>query len=290
MTLDSLIKEAENAIHCWVESWGADNVAVSFSGGKDSTVLLHIVRRLYPQVKAVFSNTGLEYPEIVSFVKTHDNVDIVRPKKPFHEVIKQHGWPVISKQVARYVSDCQNTTEKNKKTVALRLTGVTSTGRLAPTQKLSEKWKFLINAPFKISDVCCEYLKKQPLETYFKRHSIRPMVGIMRQDSDRRGKMLAHQCNLYDLKHPMSYPLRNWTDEYVWAYIFEYGVQYCSVYNKGEKRTGCVFCMFGINVDKNRFVRLQKASPVQWDYVVNKLGGKEVLQFLNIPYCEEEEK
>lgn len=81
--LEEKIKYTQELIHCWVEAWGKDNVAVSFSGGKDSTVLLDIVRKLYPDVKAVFSNTGLEYPEIVSFVKIFDNVDIVHPKNYF---------------------------------------------------------------------------------------------------------------------------------------------------------------------------------------------------------------
>jgi 3'-phosphoadenosine 5'-phosphosulfate sulfotransferase (PAPS reductase)/FAD synthetase len=52
-------------------------VYVSFSGGKDSTVLLDIARGLFPDIKAMFVDTGLEYPEIREFVKTFDNVDIV---------------------------------------------------------------------------------------------------------------------------------------------------------------------------------------------------------------------
>lgn len=73
-------------------------VYVAFSGGKDSTVLLDIVRRIYPDVPAVFSDTGLEYPEVRAFVKSIDNVVFVRPKMNFRDVIGKYGYPVISKE------------------------------------------------------------------------------------------------------------------------------------------------------------------------------------------------
>jgi hypothetical protein len=73
---------------------------VSFSGGKDSTVLLHIARQIYPGIPAVFSNTGLEYPEIQKFVKSFDNVDIVTPAMNFAQVISVYGYPLIGKEVA----------------------------------------------------------------------------------------------------------------------------------------------------------------------------------------------
>ena len=79
------------------------NVVVSFSGGKDSTVLLHLVRSVFPNVKAVFSNTGLEYPEIQRHVMRIDNVDIVRPSMRFDEVISTYGYPLIGKEVAEAI-------------------------------------------------------------------------------------------------------------------------------------------------------------------------------------------
>ena len=76
---------------------------VSFSGGKDSTVLLHIARQIYPDIPAVFSNTGLEYPEIRRFAKAHDNVETVQPKIPYNEVISTYGYPLIGKEVAEAI-------------------------------------------------------------------------------------------------------------------------------------------------------------------------------------------
>ena len=78
-------------------------VVVSFSGGKDSTVLLHLVRTIYPNVKAVFCNTGLEYPEIQAFARSKDNVDVVNPSMRFDEVITKYGYPLVSKEVAEAI-------------------------------------------------------------------------------------------------------------------------------------------------------------------------------------------
>lgn len=81
MDLDDKIRFTERRIEEWVKQFGVSGVYVSFSGGKDSTVLLDICRKLYPEIKAMFVDTGLEYPEIKQFVKQIDNVDIIRPKK-----------------------------------------------------------------------------------------------------------------------------------------------------------------------------------------------------------------
>lgn len=79
------------------------NVIVSFSGGKDSTVLLLLVRTLYPDVPAVFSNTGLEYPEIQRFVRKFPNVTVVTPKMRFDQVVSTYGYPLIGKEVAEAI-------------------------------------------------------------------------------------------------------------------------------------------------------------------------------------------
>lgn len=103
LSLESKIQMTRQRIRGWINEYGIDGVYVSFSGGKDSTVLLDIVRKDYPNVKAVFFDTGLEYPEIREFVKGYGNVDWIKPKVNFRQVIEKYGYPFISKDVSDVV-------------------------------------------------------------------------------------------------------------------------------------------------------------------------------------------
>lgn len=99
------IRMTQERIREWVKEYGEDGCYVSFSGGKDSTVLLDIVRNRmgYKNIQAVFIDTGLEYPEIRKFVKQFDNVVTIRPKMPFKEAVTKYGYPFISKEVSESV-------------------------------------------------------------------------------------------------------------------------------------------------------------------------------------------
>lgn len=95
LPLSAKIQMTERRIREWVECYGTDGSVISFSGGKESILLLHIARKMFPDIPAVFSDTGLEYPEIREFVKRFDNVEILRPKMNFRQVIKKYGYPFI---------------------------------------------------------------------------------------------------------------------------------------------------------------------------------------------------
>ena len=103
LPLNLKISMTKARIRQWINEYGENGVYVSFSGGKDSTVLLHLVREDYPDVKAVFVDTGLEYPEIRDFVKTFKNVEWLKPKMGFKQVIQKYGYPFISKEVSERV-------------------------------------------------------------------------------------------------------------------------------------------------------------------------------------------
>ena len=103
LPLDLKIRLTQQRIREWINHFGENGVYVSFSGGKDSTVLLEIVRGMYPNVKAMFVDIPTQYPELRDFVATYDNVDVVRPKIGFVEVCEKYGFPLISKEVSECV-------------------------------------------------------------------------------------------------------------------------------------------------------------------------------------------
>lgn len=103
LPLEVKVKMTKQRIREWVKEFGTEGVYVSFSGGKDSTVLLHIVREMYPNIPAVFCDTGLEYPEIREFVKAFDNVVWLKPKKNFKQIIQEYGYPFFSKEISAIV-------------------------------------------------------------------------------------------------------------------------------------------------------------------------------------------
>lgn len=101
LPLDAKILMTQQRIREWYNYWNGD-VCISFSGGKDSTVLTHLVHDLYPDVPLVFANTGLEYPEIQAFARKM-GAEFVRPKMMFSEVISTYGYPIISKENAEAI-------------------------------------------------------------------------------------------------------------------------------------------------------------------------------------------
>ena len=105
--LNLKIKKTQLRIREWVDYYGIENCAVSFSGGKDSTVLLHIIREMFPKIEAVFCNTGLEYPEIREFAKSFQNVTVLYPQISFDKIISEFGYPFISKEVSERVKNAR---------------------------------------------------------------------------------------------------------------------------------------------------------------------------------------
>ena len=286
LPLEVKIEMSKRKIREWLEHW--DNECyVSFSGGKDSTVLLDLVRQVDKNIPAVFSNTGLEYPEIVSFVRSFENIEIVKPKFKFKDVLDKHGYPVISKISARCINDLQNPTDKNVATRHARLTGFNKNGVHSPASMLAKKWLYLVDAPFKISDRCCEELKKKPFREYGKRTGKKPFNGTMASDSQQRARgYLKSGCNMFDAKMPISKPLSFWMEQDIWDYIKKYKLPYSKIYDMGATRTGCFACMFGVHLEKgeNRFQRMKKNHPKHYKYCIEKLEIGKVLDFIGVTY------
>lgn len=302
LPLEAKIIMTQQRIRQWYEHWDG-MVYVSFSGGKDSTVLKHIVDGMYDDVPALFVNTGLEYPEIQKFAMTQKNVVTVRPDIRFDAVLKEYGYPVISKQTAQVIREAKIGLARNDGSYAYRIAKINGTLKKPDgtrSQFNCEKWKFLLDAPFDVSEKCCEVMKKKPLKKYEKETGRKPIIGVMAAES--RGRYydwLRYGCNSLDTKRVASRPLSFWTEQDILQYLKKYEVPYCSVYGDivpekdqtsldlfGEEktelkttgcdRTGCIFCMFGCHMEKepNRFQRLKETHPRQYQYCI---GGGEMV-------------
>ena len=281
-------------------------VYVSFSGGKDSTVLLDLVRRIYPDVPAVFIDTGLEYPELREFIKTIPNVTWLKPKMNFRKVIEKYGYPVISKEVSKRVHWGKRYLEEGKVGYwayqSLTQPVFTKDGKRSPYDK--HKYGYLLDAPFKVSDNCCKIMKKDTAHKYVNQTGRKPIIATMACESQlRKMSWLKNGCNAFDATNPVSTPMSFWTEQDVLRYIKESNIPYASVYGDikqdkngkyyttGCNRTGCVFCGFGCHLEKepNRFQMLKQTHPKLWNYCMKPwdeggLGMKEVLDYIGVKY------
>ena len=283
---EAKIALAKRRIEEWDVHWDGQ-VYLSFSGGLDSTVLLALIRMtMGKSVPAVFCNTGLEFPEIVQFARKaadFGEYKELRPAMSFRQVILKEGYPVISKENACKIRKLRHGNLSPRYRNYL-LNGDES-GKFG---MLAKKWQKYINAPFEISEKCCDVMKKKP------------KTG----------------CNVYDGSTIKSQPLGPWTKQDVLRFAYEYigekitlrdGSSYIfdisPVYGEivkdpqgiyhltGEQRTGCMFCAFGVTNEEepNRFQRMQCNYPKQYQFCMKPteeggLGMQRVLEYMDVPY------
>lgn len=223
MPLNIKISMTRRRISEWIDYYGSDGVYVSFSGGKDSTVLLDIVRQIDASILAVFIDTGLEYPEIRDFVKSYTNVQWIRPKKTFKQVIEEYGYPFISKEVSdnvyyarKYIqalkepsrpvpyswamADLCGIDRRNNKNnpgyQAIRdgtypvltkrreqIMGNAVNKRGSSSPYDLSKYQFFLEAPFDISASCCYAMKKSPAHTFSKQSGRKAITAQMASES-----------------------------------------------------------------------------------------------------------
>ncbi len=352
LPLSAKVRMTARRINEWINEFGEDGVYLSFSGGKDSTVLGHIIREVcgYKNIPFVFVDVPTQYPELKEFAKTFDNLVILKPKISFAEVCEKYGFPMIGKEVSNCVSGarkyvkyldsqkCNNTiltdrqtdrqtipyacymadllgidrriNKQNEQYKSLqmgvipsgleyrlrRLNGELTDSKGNYSQFNQEKYKFFLDAPFEISDLCCDIMKKKPAHDYEKETGRKPIIATMASESVMRTqKWLQDGCNAFNVTRPHSNPMSFWSEQDVLLYIKENNLPICSVYGDvvtdyeamgqcenqmsfadfgifdkerpllkttGCQRTGCVLCGFGCHLEKeSRFLRLKETHP-----------------------------
>lgn len=173
------------------------------------------------------------------------------------------------------------------------------------SQYSQEKYKFFLEAPFEISHMCCNVMKKDPVHRYSKQTGRMPITAQMADESRlRKQKWIQNGCNGFEMKNPISNPMSFWTEQDVLEYIIKYNIPICCVYGDiirdyekagqingqmtldefglqdcgssiplkttGCSRTGCMFCGFGCHLEKspNRFEKMKETHPKVYEYIM----------------------
>lgn len=212
-TLDEKIQISTARIIEWYEYWKG-KVYVSNSGGVDSTVLSDLVHRVYPDVVDVYCDTGLEYPELRDFIMSNPNVIVLKPQVynrktrkyeniSFPEIIKQCGYPLISKEVSRDVRVIKNNP------------GCKTKEKFDPNSEYCKKYKgfdkskymFLSYADFDVGAYCCNIMKKNPAKRFETETGLHPYIGTMAEESRNRAvNWMKFGCNAFNKDRPTSNP------------------------------------------------------------------------------------
>lgn len=266
--LDKRVTDAQHRIEdLWNETDG--KCYVSFSGGKDSTVLLALIKlcqEIYTvgDIPAVFSNTGIELGITVDFVRWvkenwYSNVQMVRPLKSFDQVLKEYGKPLKSKMKSKDFNQ-YHYGKRSDALLLLLLHGKCGTGKFSQKHRIGDKDIHMLHDdfPIKASNKCCDWMKKKPFEQFAKENDLKGCLQGVRiaeggaRDSAAKTRVThgGRLCTWVKNGIIQKAPIIDWSDEDVEEFIAKYNVPLSDAYTKyGFKRTGCMACPYAKNVD-----------------------------------------
>lgn len=307
-------------------------------GGLDSITLLLFLRSIGIDCPAV-SVSGLEDKSIqeihkkLGVIKLLPSVRYINPNGTPHrwskvEIIREFGFPVLSKEIAKKVETLANPNEANATTRHAIITGVTGTYGNDPKHtrmRLAKKWLERFGGyanedegtnykipPFNVSSKCCYYLKEKPCDDWAKEHNAVPYMGLMASEGGRRAKMLRiNGCNYFGKTATRSAPFAIFNRQDLLQLALDLNVPVPEIYGTIERkedgtlyttkaqRTGCAMCGFGIQMEKrpHRFDILREQNPKLWHFWMyecctdengQKYGWARVLDYIGVEYLDEE--
>lgn len=267
-----LLKDRIEKIRKVIGEYGEENFYISFSGGKDSTVLSALIDMALPdnKIPRVFANTGIEYRLITEFVERErerdERIVIIEPSMPIKPMLEKEGYPFKSKRHSEYLALYQKhkTTDGYKSLqhyLHISNDGVNwSTFKSCPK---CLKYQFTEDFKLNISDMCCVKLKEEPLANWQKDHN-KPygILGIMRDEGGRR---TSAECVVFLRKKLKNFqPLAQVTKAWEEWFIISYNIKISEIYGEpyNFSRTGCKGCPFNPKLQQALDV-LEKYFPAE---------------------------
>lgn len=245
-----------------IAKYGEENFYLSFSGGKDSTVLHYLLDMAVPnnKIPRVFSNTGLEYRLIYKFVKSLQEKDerivMISPRKNIVKTLEKVGYPFKSKKHSEMVEMYQKGSKASSIERYLNKGG----GQFGCPKVL--KYHFTPECKLKISDRCCDEFKKDTFNDWIKLKENKKSILITGMRKEEGGHRVNINCIVTKKGGEVTrfHPLAVVTDTWENWFINNYGIQLCELYYYpyNFERTGCVGCPFNINIEKELEILKEK--------------------------------
>ncbi len=258
------LRMAKTRIQAVIDRYGEDQCYIGFSGGKDSTILSHIVLSMGYKIEHVFSNTRLEYHECIDFAnkwckKNKVKLTTVFPEMRPEEIWKKFGYPMFSKEIADILE-------------RVRLNGVEKVN----PKKLKRVRSFLKYKDVPISGKCCDYLKKKPMKKWAKESGKKvAMLGTRAEESQMRRVVWVRKGCVYERGEDevIVNPIIIFTEKDIKDYAKKHKIRFADIYYQGMERNGCYACGFGCHLaEENNFQKLKQRNPVLWKNVTNHWG------------------
>lgn len=292
-SLEDKIELSNTIIEEFTNENPVEEMFISSSFGKDSVVLIDLIRKKYPDMLIVYCDTGIEPPSCVELAETYGNVKILYPKKDIEQITHEYGYMIPQgkdkanaiEQVRRNLHDEKYDTWRVK-----QMRG----------ERQGAMWDYrdccnILVAPFKISDKCCYHLKISPINSFKNQTDYNySFNGVTVEESQHRRNAILK--NGFINKNVCS-PIAHWTINDVLKYIKDNNLPLAHCYGEividddGNystelfQRNGCLCCPIGSQYESpNKFQLLREFDKDTWNYVIHELGYGKVLDFFDIPY------
>ena len=234
-----------------IQKYGEENFYLSFSGGKDSTVVHHLLDMAIPgnRIPRVFTNTGIEYNAIVEFVREREREDdrfvMIQPSRNVKATLEDVGYPFKSKEHSQRVSEYQARHNMSQHIINYMNKG----GRFGCPNIL--RYQFTEDFNIKISHRCCKEMKKKPTSKWAEENNKSILItGMMKEEGGQRVNI---DCiHIKNGKATKFHPLAKVTKEWEEWFIKTYDIRLCKLYYPpfNFERTGCKGCPFSLNLQE----------------------------------------
>lgn len=226
------------------------NSYLSFSGGKDSTLLSVLFDLALPgnTIPRVYIDTGIEYNDIRKFVydmaKNDIRLQIIKPSVPIRKMLEDKGYPFKSKEHSEKVGEYQ------KGSRAKSIMEYKNGGSFKCPKKLMCQYEK--DYPLKLSSECCNEMKKKPVRKWQKSsHRNIAITGMRREEGGQRNNL---NCILKDRDGKMIkfHPLAPISEEWEEWFIEKHNIKLCKLYYEpfNFKRTGCKGCPYSLDLQE----------------------------------------